>query len=266
VIALDAWATSQNLRNVELPNCPFRVVDLSSAGNGRSLCPIIRLFRKTLFVKCVWRGRYTKDGICVAEGHRRCDGGHLQGGGKGLDDAGMETGSSGGNGERIVQSLAGGRPQAGRRHAFRIKGFVFDGLGGAIVDQVQKASAAKDEFGYRGVVKESDEEKTGTCYEKTRPDQPAVYLRDSRVEREDQRKHAVKQLSQRPNFTFIFGDNAARRDGRGVQGGRGPGYLKYGGACLPHTFPPTRHNFMKKVCGGGPNVHGPHIPLILYCP
>lgn len=72
---------------------------------------------------------YTKDCICVAESHCRRDGGHLQGGGKGLDDAGMETGSSGGDGERIVQSLASGRPQTGRRHVFRIK-LVFDGLWG----------------------------------------------------------------------------------------------------------------------------------------
>ena len=120
MVAFYAWATSQHLRNVELTNCPFRMVHLSSTGDGRSLRPIIWLLGETLFCqKCIVKKNYTENCISVAESHCRCDGGHFQGGGKRLDDAGMETGSSGGNGEGIVQSLAGGRPQIGRRHAFR---------------------------------------------------------------------------------------------------------------------------------------------------
>lgn len=51
MVALNTRTTSQDFGNVELANCPFSVVDLSSTADGGSLCPVIRFFRQTLFVK-----------------------------------------------------------------------------------------------------------------------------------------------------------------------------------------------------------------------
>ena len=112
MVALNAWTTSENLGNIELANCALGVVDLSSAGDGGCLCPIIWLFRQALSSKGATTAKYTKDCISIAESHRRRDWGHFQAGRQGLDDAGVETGSSRGDGERIVQSLAGGGSQA----------------------------------------------------------------------------------------------------------------------------------------------------------
>jgi len=112
MVALNAWTTSENLRNIELANRPFGVVDFSSAGDWGCLCPIIWFFRQTLLSKRATKAKCTKDCISIAESHCRRDGSDLQAGRQGLDDAGVETGSSRGDGESIVQSLAGGGSQA----------------------------------------------------------------------------------------------------------------------------------------------------------
>jgi hypothetical protein len=167
--------------------------------------------------KCISKWSYTKDCISVAESHRWCDGGHLQGGRKGLDDAGMETRGSGGNGERIVQSLAGGRPQTGRRHVFRM-GLVFDGLWGKCYrSQEGAASAAEDKFGYREVLKESDEDKKRNLFAR----KPALTSRQSACGTVVENGWTDAKDGEAAVLTaqlYLFcGDNAARREGRGYR-------------------------------------------------
>jgi len=121
MVTLNTWTTSENLGNIELANCALGMVDLSSAGDWGCLGPIIWFFRQTLSSKQATTTKYTKDCISIAERHCRRDRGHFQAGRQRLDDSGMETGSSRGDGECIVQSLAGGGSQTGWRHVFRIR-------------------------------------------------------------------------------------------------------------------------------------------------
>jgi len=91
MVLLDAWTTSQNLRNVELVDCSFGVSYFSAAGNGRCLCPIVRLFGQSWISANKTPLGNTKNSIGIAKSPRRLDRRHFKTRGKRLDNPRVQT-------------------------------------------------------------------------------------------------------------------------------------------------------------------------------